>query len=296
MNMCKVYGHRGARGVYPENSLPGFLHAFDLGVDGIELDLNLTADSKLLIVHDETTSPDLVRSVDKYFVTERTPWRQLLRTDYIEFDIGRLRTGTEYANHFPEQIALDGTGLPEFSALMNEFGNVPTDFEFIIEIKHTPGSDIDVEEFSTLVIAEIHRLKIAQQVSIQSFNWEILRCIQALDSELRLGCLSEQWGVFDTINPGDGSNWTAGLRVADFDNSVPAMVVDLGADYWSPYYSNLTQSMVKETKFLGLDVITWTVNDVQWMKKLLSWQVDGIISDYPQLLLKTRQQSLTEKK
>jgi glycerophosphoryl diester phosphodiesterase len=78
--------------------------------------------------------------------------------------------------------------------------------------------------------------------------------------------------------------WTAGLNIADFGNSVPRLVKAAGGSIWTPNFNDLTQESLKEAKGLGLKVIPWTVNEIEDIRRILSWRVDGIITDYPDRL------------
>ncbi len=126
----------------------------------------------------------------------------------------------------------------------------------------------------------------AERVTVKSFNWRAVEAVVAA-GELVTGCLSSEQAGFDTIgrHQPDGSPWTAGRRVADFDGSVAEMVKSIGVHYWSSDYRDLDQDRVHEGRRLGLGVHCWTVNRVEDMRRLASWSIDSIISDYPRALL-----------
>ena len=109
-------GHRGARGVLPENTLPGFCYAIAAGVDSLELDIALTRDRQLVITHDPALNPDLVRR-NGAWIAEPIPIRDLTAVELSAYDVGRLRPGSDTAARFPDQRPLDGTPIPRLADL-----------------------------------------------------------------------------------------------------------------------------------------------------------------------------------
>ncbi|KAA3632461.1 MAG: glycerophosphodiester phosphodiesterase [Proteobacteria bacterium] len=282
-------GHRGARGMLPENSLAGIAYAIDAGVDRVEIDINLTADDALIVVHDETTNPDIVRDAGGHWFETRTPWRSLDSTSVRRLDVGRIRPGSRYAERFAAQSSHDGTRIPlleDVFELLRERdrGGVT------IEIKcapHAPQPRPDVRYFADLVAVAVDRAGFRQRATIQSFNWSMVAAVRELDPGLTTGCLTSEHPELDTIRRRDDapSPWTNGLRVADFNGSVPDMVAAMGVAYWSAEHRDLDAASIDAAHALGLDVHTWTVNDPEMMKKLIICGVDSMISDYPDALL-----------
>ena len=89
--------------------------------------------------------------------------------------------------------------------------------------------------------------------------------------------VQQRW--LDNVND---PRWTAGLKLADVGGSVPRLVKASGAKVWSPNFGDLSEAQLREAQALGLKVVPWTVNDPAQIERLLQWQVDGLISDYPQ--------------
>lgn len=282
-------GHRGARGVLPENTLAGIAHALDAGIDRIEIDVNLSKDDRLLVVHDETTHPDLVRDRHGCWLQARTPWRDLEYDAIARFDVGRIRPDSPYAARFPHQRPVDGSRIPlleEVGELIRERGHG----ELNIEIKCDPGAPEprpDTAHFAECVVSAISRLDLGHLVTVQSFNWGVVEAVRRLDGDLVTGCLSSEWPPFDTIERdlGAPSAWTNGLYIGDFDGSLPAMVKAMGVNYWASEFRDLNADVVRTAHELGLAVHAWTVNEEAIMKNLIMWETDSIISDYPQTLL-----------
>ncbi|GJL81191.1 MAG: glycerophosphoryl diester phosphodiesterase [marine bacterium B5-7] len=283
-----IQGHRGARGVLPENTLESIRYALDVGVDLVEIDINLSADDALLIVHDETTRLDLVRDSEGQWVTDHTPWRAMTREQVNAFDVGRIRPDSIYAARFAEQESRDGARIPLLEDVARIICERPHG-GINMEIKCNPNAPMprpDIDHLASRVVEAIDRLQIGHRVIVQSFNFACVAAIRALDPSLITGCLtSEQIGL-DTIGRDhpEPSPWTAGLHPRDFDGSVPAMVHSLGVDYWSSEHRDLRKESVDEAHSLGLNVHAWTVNDAKDIERLICWGVDSIISDYPDML------------
>jgi len=123
------------------------------------------------------------------------------------------------------------------------------------------------------------------RVTIQSFDWRTLKVVQQEAPEIATSYLTAQQGFMDNIQAGKReSPWTAGLRLKDFGGSIPRMVKAAGGAVWSPYHAETTREQVHEARALGLKIVVWTVNEPADMRRMIEWRVDGIISDYPDLL------------
>ena len=116
-----VQGHRGARGLLPENTMPAFTYADDLGVTTLEMDTKVTRDGVLVVTHDSTLNPDLVRDSSGRWVAEGIPVNSLTLAQIKELDVGRLRPGTAYAERLPEQQPIDGTRIPTLREVLDTF-------------------------------------------------------------------------------------------------------------------------------------------------------------------------------
>src|SRR5215208_5425888 len=108
-----LQGHRGARGLAPENTLPAFALALSIGVTTLELDVAMTKDGILVVHHDEWLNPDIARGPDGRFLGTRGPAIHSLTLDEVKrYDVGRIKPGTGYGAEFPEQRPIDGTRIP----------------------------------------------------------------------------------------------------------------------------------------------------------------------------------------
>ncbi|MET0681902.1 MAG: glycerophosphodiester phosphodiesterase family protein, partial [Casimicrobiaceae bacterium] len=108
-----LQGHRGARGLAPESTLPAYRRALELGVDTLECDMAITKDGVVVIHHDLWLDPDTTRGPDGNWLEARGPAIHELTFEALQqYDVGRIKPGSEYAKSFPDQQAVDGTRIP----------------------------------------------------------------------------------------------------------------------------------------------------------------------------------------
>lgn len=276
----------------PENTLPAFAHALSLGVTTLELDCAITKDGVVVVSHDSVLNPDVTRGPDGKWLEQAGPAIWDLTVDELaRFDVGRLKPGSAYAKRFPRQNAVDGTRIPRLAdlfALVREAGNETVRFNIETKISpRTPSATTTPEDFAHRLIAVVREEGMAQRVAIQSFDWRTLQVVQKEAPEIPTVYLSAQQSAMDNILASQPeSPWTAGLHVRNFGGSIPGMVKAAGGAVWSPYYGEVTRENIEAARSLGLKVVVWTVNSEADMRRMLELGVDGIISDYPDLLRK----------
>lgn len=283
-----IQGHRGARGLAPENTLPAFARALAIGVTTLELDCAVTRDGVVVVSHDPALNPDITRGPDGRWLERTGPAiRNLTYAELARYDVGRLNPSRAYAARWPEQQAVDGTRIPRLAdvfALVRKSGNETVRFNIETKISPLePGETTSAEDFARRLIADIRAAGMQHRAAIQSFDWRTLQIVQRDAPEIATVYLTVEKGFMDNIRAGGDSPWTAGFRFRDH-GSVPRMVKAAGGAVWSPYSGDLTREAVKEAQSLGLKVVVWTVNDEPAMRRFIGWGVDGIISDYPDRL------------
>ena len=282
-----LQGHRGARGLAPENTLPAFAQALGIGVATLELDIAITRDDVLVISHDPALNPDITRGPDGKFLEARGPViRELAYTELQRYDVGRLKPGTPYALRYPQQQAVDGTRVPRLAdlfALVRKSGNDKV--RFAIETKLTPFNaeeTVAPDAFARAVVAAIREAGMANRSTILSFDWRTLAVVQKEAPEIGTVYLSAQQPFLDNIGAGkpEGSAWTNGIQFKDH-GSVAKMVHAAGGRIWSVFHGDLDAAKVKEAQSLGLQVLAWTVNSPAEIARALDLGVDGVVSDRP---------------
>jgi len=288
-----LQGHRGARGLAPENTLPAFARALSLGVTTLELDVGVTRDGVVVVMHDRRLNPDVARGPDGQWLAGAGPAIVDLTFEELQrYDVGRLKPDSPYAKSFPDQAAVDGTRAPKLAevfALAAKAGN--STVRFNIETKLSPlapAETLDPETFARALVAEIRAAGAAARTSVQSFDWRTLQVVQQDAPEIATVYLSLARGGGDNVQVGrpGASPWLAGRDIDDHGGSVPRLIKVMGGRIWSPLANDLDEAGLKEAKTLGLTVIPWTVNDEATMRRLVQMGVDGLISDYPDRLRK----------
>jgi glycerophosphoryl diester phosphodiesterase len=282
-------GHRGARGLLPENTLPAFERALALGVSTLELDTGVTRDGVVVVAHDPWVSPAICQHADgRAIAGERGPLlRDLTLAEVQAYDCGSRNPDPA---RFPEppREARPGARIPtlaEVFALAGRAGN--TRVRFNVETKLRPGDaeTVPAEEFVARLVAVVTDHDARARVSIQSFDWRALAIAKRLAPEIRRVALLAP----DTLDP----VWLAGLR-PDAGGGLVGLLRAARpfADVASPHWRMLVPDgaappalSVEALHAEGLPVIPWTVNDEETMRALIRLGVDGLISDYPDRLL-----------
>ena len=283
-------GHRGTRGLAPENTLAAFRKALAIGVTTIETDMGVTKDDVVVISHNPNLSPDLVRDPEGHWLASQGPQiRTLTFAELRRYDIGRVNPQSAYAKQFPEQQPADGERFPKLSELFDLGKASGKPVRFNIETKITPTSGADTPDpatFVRMVVAAVKAANMTDRVTVQSFDWRTLVEVKRLAPEIETSCITMQTKDNDTVSEPEGaaSPWHAGLKLRDHDGSLPKLVKAAGCSVWSMFWRNLTAKDLADAHALGLKVLPWTVNDRSEMRKLIDLGVDGVITDYPDRL------------
>ena len=286
-----LQGHRGARGLAPENTLAGFEQALALGVSTLELDVVISADGVPVISHDSVLNPDITRDASGRWLQERNQAiHQLTALELQAWDVGRINPASRYARDFADQVAADGERIPTLAALFERVQQLGADgVRFNIETKLQPNSAVPSatpEVFVKAILAVVRAHGMERRVSLQSFDWRSLQFAQQLAPDMPTAFLTAQVERFDTLISGE---WTLGLKRGAFETT-PDMVAAAGGKVWSPHHSNLSQALLRRSRELKLRVIPWTVNETADMERLMDWGVDGLITDRPDRLRTVMQQ------
>ncbi len=261
--LVRLHGHRGMRGLMPENTLPGFAAAFAAGVQIIELDVLVTQDDIPVVLHDPMLAKARTRDAAGQWLQEDSPpiislsYEQLTR-----YDVGSRDLRATDGESWPEQARLDGVRVPKLAdicKLANQPGH--RDCWLNIEIKSNPlASHLTAPpgHLARLVTAEIRAAGLTGRTLVQSFDWRVITAMQEAAPEIARSCLSyypdgataEQ----RTIYP--GSPYMGGLDLdgaasVDISSQMPALVRQAGAVHWAPYFKDIAAHHVKAAKAGG---------------------------------------------
>ena len=286
-----LQGHRGARGLMPENTLPGFATALAIGVTTLELDLAVTRDLQVVVSHNPRIEPELARDADGEWLQQSGPSIHSITLPEVKsYDVGRLNPTLKYAQRYPQQQALDGISVPtlrEVFELVNKSGNQLVRFNIEIKINpEKPQLTLPPDEFVAAVIEVVRRYKMERRVSLQSFDWRSLREVQALAPDMATSYLTADQSWLSNLQTGRPglSPWLDGLDIDDFEGSTARAIKAACGDIWSSYHLEVDADSIKLAHQLGLKVNVWTVNETSRMRALIAMGVDGIITDYPDQL------------
>lgn len=281
--------HRGGRALLPENTLPAFANALTMGVDTLELDVGMTADGEVVVSHERHLNPDITRDPGGVYITAPgTPFVKLRLAEIKTYDVGQIRPDSSYAKQFPDQRAVPGTRIPtlgEVFALVRKSGN--TRVRFNIETKidpNHPDETLDPQGFVARLLGLIEAEGFSDRVMIQSFDWRTLQLVQQQAPTIPTVYLTLQRGSGQTVALDRATNWTAGFSPADHGGSLPQTIKAAGGAVWSPYFGDVTATLITDAHAAGLRVVVWTVNKREDMTRMIELGVDGIISDRPDLL------------
>jgi glycerophosphoryl diester phosphodiesterase len=295
-----LQGHRGTRGLAPENTLPAFQRALEIGVTTLELDTNVTREGYVIIGHDTSLNPDIARLEGQWLAGKGPAIHDLTWAELQRYDIGRINPASAYAKRYPDQVAADGTRysrLGDLFAMVKARGNAAVRFNIETKISPlAPEESLAPEPFARLLVAEIRAGGMARRATIQSFDWRTLEVVQREAPDIATVHLSVQQKFMDTVCTGAGSGspgiapaacepsaWTAGFHLRDH-GSVARMVKAAGGTTWSPEYRDVDEAKLQEAHALGLRVVVWTVNDPVQVGRMIDLGVDGLISDRPDLV------------
>ncbi len=257
-----IQGHRGCRGLYPENSLPAFQHALDMGVTVLEMDVCLSADGQVYVSHEPYLNPLYASFPDGKPVTDASI--NLYQKTYAE--IKSFDVGSRGNKLFPEQARVSTYKplLSEVLALGEAFARKSgRPVYYNIEIKSEPAEygksqPATVKEFADRVWSVISAHISPSSLILQSFDFAVLHYWKTAIHQGRISALVEK-------------------------ETPEQMLASLGfvPDIFSPSHKYLTKAQIDFCHARGMQVIPWTINTTAEMQQFSDWQVDGIITDYP---------------
>ncbi len=286
----QIHGHRAARGLRPENTLAAVEYALrPPAVDGIEVDLAITADDIIVLHHDLCLNPAATRDATGQWLASPKPIRQLRHADLSQYDVGRLKPGADYTARFPQQRPTDGARIPTLDDCVNLLrGLGKTDITLNLEIKNAPrypNLTPPPQHHVALLFAKLSQLKLPNPIFIQSFDWRLMRIANDIKKHPPLELKT---GITTTMQPTDecrhylpaaiAAQLTQSSAVPD---AVLVAIAQAGANVWSSDHRDLTQSLIHQAHDLGLKVYAWTVNEPKDIEKLTTWGIDAITTDYP---------------
>jgi glycerophosphoryl diester phosphodiesterase len=284
----EILGHRGAGGLFPENSIPGIQGALAIGVDRLALELVMTRDGIVVLHHDLRLDPDRTRGPNGQWIADPKPLIALLADELALYDIGRIKPGTELASRFPTQQGSDGVRIPRLSAAVAVAERLSGGaIGYSLEMKRAPSEPaltFDTATAAQALADALTQLGIGGRTTVQSFDWAFLEAFQRLMPAVPTVYLTSEQPDFDSVRRDSASPWLGGRHPSQAEGSVPQLVRQAGGKIWSPDYRDLRPVDLEEAHKIGLLVVVWTVNEPAAMTSLIEQGVDGIVTDYPDRL------------
>jgi len=267
-----IQGHRGCRGLMPENTWPAMKTALDMGVTTLEMDVVVTKDKKVILSHEPWFSHEITTKPDGTFIAARE--ERKFNHYWMTYDeVKTFDVGMKPHPRFPQQQKLRAikpllSDLFDSVALYMTMSRRPHPY-FNIETKCLPAGDKvfhpEPAEFIELIMNVIKEKNIGDRVIIQSFDFRTLKYLHEKYPDIKTAMLIED----------------------SDDRSFENQLKDLGftPNIYSPNHTLVDDDMVKKCHSQNMKIIPWTVNDKKQIKKLKKMGVDGIITDYPNLVV-----------
>ena len=286
-NHIKIYGHRGARGDLPENTLDSFQYLFDHLIGAYETDILISKDLIPVIIHDFKLDPSFTQDGNGEWITdENIKIFDLTYKELSKYDVGTLNKLSKYGRNFANQKSLPNQKIPKLEDLLNLTAKNQSENLIInLEIKSTPAQENLTplpEEMVRLVLDVVNNSALNDKIIYSSFDWRVLREVRDQNPHAPRAYLTElhQSGSKISGTIYDQSPW---MDFIPLKNAVelPRLIASLGGRAWHPYYRDISKKMIDISHEENLAVNVWTVNDEDDMLKMIEYGVDGIITDYP---------------
>lgn len=262
-------GHRGTRGLMPENTIPAMKRALSEGANTIEVDVHITKDNKVIVYHDASFNPAYTTMPDGSDIPKEK------RKDYIFYqnnydDLRKFVIGMKDYPDFPQQQRL-ASYAPLLSELIDSVEaytkekSLP-DANYLVEVKSSEKSDGTEqpapEEFMKLLMDVLEPKNLGKRLYVQSFDMRPLQVLHKTHPDLQLGFLT-------------------GDITASFEDNISKL--GFNPTLYNPNYKLVTEELVQKCHSGKMLIQPWTVNTIEEMKKMKELGVDGIITDYPNL-------------
>ena len=265
-----IQGHRGCRGLMPENTVPAMIKALDLGVTTLEMDVVVSKDNKVVVSHEPWFDAQITTKPDGSFVKPSEAMQyNIFQMNYEE--IAKYDVGMKPHPRFPQQQkvkAIKPLLADLFDSVAENMKVRRRPFPFFnIETKCLPAGDGRYHpkpaEFVELLMAVIKEKQLEERVIIQSFDFRTLKYLHEKYPSIKTAMLIED------------------SDVNDFEGQL--MRLGYTPEIYSPNHNLVDEELVKQCHKKNMKIIPWTVNDKKQINKLKKMGVDGIITDYPDL-------------
>jgi glycerophosphoryl diester phosphodiesterase len=301
--------HRGGAALKPENTLSAFADAIARGVDGAELDVQLTRDGHVVVFHDFRLKPEICRGADGNWLVAPTPKIVDLSLEELEaIDVGRARPDGAYAQDHPMLDGCDGEKIPLLAEVVELARHAPRPFRLFVELKSSftdPTLSATPQALAEKTLTVLANAEFLQNTVFVGFDWRGLLRIKALEPSACcwFTTLAQSW-FREGAPPAEDeppaqpalqmlrhwantatSPWAAGYDAVNFNGSILEAIKAAGGDGWFPYYRDATGGAIADAHRLGLGVGAWTVDDPETIRALIRNGIDAICTDRTDLVM-----------
>lgn len=313
--------HRGGGGLWPENTLLAFEHAISMGIDGVELDLQLAADGRLVLHHDRTLNLAATRHDGAWLPPPSPSIADLTYPQLARYDVGRLVADSTYAQARPERTMFDGVSIPDFTSFCALIAQAaPPEFRLYADLKTAMDTESErVFALADAFVATVSVAKLIQPIIAISFDWRAIARVQAGAPHLLYGFTTIPFALSnphhataDIDTPvkrtirgasGAGGPWWGEHDWRDYSGTshgiqvlnALAQATDAIADakrkkksarrgLWCGYWHDIDPLHFAHAQSLGLEVAAWGVNNADDMRTLRTRGVSAIMTERPDIL------------
>ena len=285
-NHIKIYGHRGARGDLPENTLESFKYLFENNINSYETDILISKDLIPVITHDFRLDPSFTKDNNGNWIEdENIKIFDLTYEELSKFDVGSVNKLSRYGRRFINQKKLENQRIPKLSELLEMSSKNKSEKLLInLEIKSTPEEENltpEPEDTVKLIMNDINESSLKDKIIVSSFDWRTLSVIKNQYPEIPRAYLTQHLtGININQTIYNRSPWLSFLPYYE-DHELPKIIKSQGGKAWHPYRKDITKKLVDISHQEELPVNVWTVNKEYEMLKMVEYGVDGIMTDYP---------------
>lgn len=293
-----LFSHRGARGLAPENTIQAIQKAIDLGVDAIDIDVVMSKDNQLIVYHDLTLNPDITKDQAGNWVRNDIVIKDLNLAQIKTYKVCKIREDSNYSRIFKKQTSIADAEIPTLREVIRHIkthASYPVSLQ--VELKTdptTPKSSASANEIAETIHEIIISENFADRIKVQAFDWQCLITLRKLNPHLTTGYLTSAENSQKMLNtdPKIAGQWTGGYLLKDFHNSIPEMISSLAGTWWDAEDIEITNQQVAKAHRLRLKVASWSWpektslkdSNQQMLSKLIQMNVDGIITDRPDIV------------
>ncbi len=299
--------HRGGADLWPENTLPAFARALELGVDGLEFDIQLSADGQLMIHHDARLKPDATRQ-NGVFIQKPTPRIDALTHAELQtYDVGTLDATSRYGQRRKTRTNLDAVTIPTLADLENLLAEkAPPGFKLYTELKTDMGPHAgQAHRLADAYLTALEASPLAANHIVISFDWRALNRVRAARPDMLHAYTTLEFSSTDPDHESraqdtelaaairaasengapwfDGFDWRAMDGTTHGEKMLNALHAADGAG-WFAYWQDIDAAWMRQAHNLNLEVSAWTVNRADDMQKLTNMGVAALVTDRPDIL------------